>query len=213
MGRTGIRVVIASCLVAACCTLALALGADHPKEQPVSGNEGWPTGLVELLNYKARCGGFFVNADDYFYFRADTKTFNAFLKQYAALEGPNHRLVLHPGRGTNRRPWGNDDPKPVDWRVDVVNRAWRAAGTKDKKDLPTGHEVTIHLWLGGNVPLADLDVPLTVAVESGREIETFVADHEAKQSLLNAKPGVPDPDKNAKPPSPASKPEAEGPPE
>jgi hypothetical protein len=54
--------------------------------------------------------------------------------------------------------------------------------------VPRGYKpppptVVIEVYVGGQVGLEDLDVPLAVSVESGGEIEEFIAHHQAKQSL------------------------------
>ena len=199
-----VSLLLAVLTMTACSTVALALGADHPADRPVRGHDGWPKGLKELMNVEGRVGGFFVNADDYFYFCGDTKAFNAFLKQYAQMEDVGHRLVLHPGQGVDKRPWGKKDLKPIDWFVEITTRAWRAIGRKNKNEPPPkGYAVTVHLWVGGSVGLEALDVPLNIEVVSSGEIERFVASHEAKQSLVAKEAGKQTPPA----PAPASKPE------
>lgn len=165
--------------------VALGLGADHPADRPVVGQNDWPAGLAELLNADGRVGGFFVNASDWFFFQGDAKTFNAWLAKYATLKDTPLRLVLHPGRGTDRRPWSKEGETrlPVDWQVDVINRQWTREAIEEKQPVKAGHDVTVHVFLGGQVRLDDLDVPLDVEVRSGGEIEEFVAHHAAKQSL------------------------------
>jgi hypothetical protein len=179
-----IAVGLAVLTVTASGTVALARGADHRTDYPVHGHDGWPKGLKELMNVKGRVGGYMINADDYFYFSGDAKAFNAFLAQYAAI-GEAHRLILHPGQGLDKRPWSKKDLKPIDWFVEVTNRAWRAIGRrKENEPPPKGYAVTVHLWVGGNVGLETLHVPLNVTVKSSGEIERFVAEHETKQSLV-----------------------------
>jgi len=82
-----VAVCLAVLTVTAWSTIALGLGADHPADHPVRGYDGWPKGLKELMNVKGRVGGYFFNSDNYFYFTGDAKTFNAFLAQYAAIDG------------------------------------------------------------------------------------------------------------------------------
>ena len=91
-------------------------------------------------------------------------------------------LTLHPGRGTAREPWDKDKSVPCEWSVYIQRRGW---GAPEAKPGATGkYVVTLHLWLGGDVALEELDVPLNVNVHSAGEIEKFIASHEAKQSLL-----------------------------
>lgn len=180
-------------VMATAATIALALGADHPADHPVGGSSGWPPALLDLVNSKGRVGGYFVNQFDSFFFQGDTKALAAWLERYAALPDTPLRLVLHPGRGDDRRPWSKPDEKrlPVDWRVDVNNRQWTREAVEEKKPVKPGYDVTVHVFLGGTVGLADLDVPLAVNIESGGEIEEFIAHHAAKQSLPKAVPEAP----------------------
>jgi len=175
---------VAGLALAACVATAFGLGSDIPADHPVVSQNGWPAGLAELLNAGGRVGGFFVNANDWFFFQGDAKAFNAWLEKYAALKDTPLRLVLHPGRAIDRRPWSKPDEKrlPVDWQVDVINREGMRVGFQEKP-VKAGYDVTVHVFLGGQVGLDDLDVPLGVEVRSSGEIEAFVAHHQAKRTL------------------------------
>lgn len=84
---------------------AFSMGADHPAHQPVNLSES-PAGLNALVNSTNRVHGYFVNAEDRFFFAGDTESFSAFLKQYAALDGiAGHRLTVREGEGQARSPW------------------------------------------------------------------------------------------------------------
>ena len=115
--------------LAVCAATALGLGSDHPADQPVTGQNGWPAGLAELLNAGGRVGGFFVNASDWFFFQGDAKAFNAWLEKYAALKDTPLRLVLHPGRATERRP-----ARPPPARYSRGRAA--VAGAWEREDAP-----------------------------------------------------------------------------
>jgi hypothetical protein len=185
MVRTRFVVPASLLALAAAATIVLALGADHPADQPVGGSSDWPPAFLDLVNSKGRVGGYFVNQFDSLFFQGDPKAFSAWLQQYAALADTPLRLVLHPGRGNDGRPWSKPDEKrlPVDWRIDINNRQWTREAMVEKKPVKPGYDVTVHVFLGGQVGLEDLDVPLGVSVESGGEIEEFIAHHQAKQSL------------------------------
>jgi len=180
-------VLAAAVAVAGCVTLALALGANHPKGQPVGGTNGWPEGLKELVNINARTGGFFVNSDDVFYFCGDAKAFTKFLEQYARLQDTPLRLILHPGRGMSATPWNAPKPEPIDWSLATQNRALRQMVETGKKPTQTGYDVTVHLYLGGNIDLKDLEVPLEIEVQSSGEMEKFIITHDAQRQLVKEK--------------------------
>ena len=196
MERQAVRLILSCIAMAACCTVALALGASHANDQTCS-NKEWPAGLSDTVNTKARVCGFFVNANDWFYFKGDTKAFNSVLAAYGKLKDTPLLLVLHPGRGTAREPWDKGEGTPCEWSIEVIRRGW---GAPKAKPGETGKcVVTIHLWLGGDVALDGIDIPLNVNLRSGAEIEKFVAEHEAKQSLVPKEAG-------AKKPPPATPP-------
>jgi hypothetical protein len=188
MTRKMPAVLAAAIAVASCAAIALAMGGDHPKGLPVGGTSGWPEGLKELVNIDARVDGFFFDSDDVFYFRGDAKAFAKFLDQYAKIKDTPLRLVLHPGRGMNTKPWTDSKAEPIDWSLTTEDRAWHAIPEAGKKPTQKGYDITVHLYLGGNISLEELDVPLEIEVQSGGEIEQFIAHHQAKQSLV--KPGT-----------------------
>ena len=151
-----------------------AWGGNHPPE-PVHPQDEWPAGLAELLNREERVHGYWVNANDFFFFAGDTDAFNEFLERYATLKNTPLRLVLHPGVGmTGSVGVGRDIP--FEWRVSVEK--WHS----DPSKAPT--LVTMELWLGGLVQLKKIEVPLSVEVKSGGEIEAFIAEHKTKRKAL-----------------------------
>ncbi|HUU92157.1 MAG TPA: hypothetical protein VM238_13230, partial [Phycisphaerae bacterium] len=96
-----------------------------------------------------------------------------------------------PGPRRGNDGWTADKIVPSNWMLSILRRG---RGAPEAKPGETGtYVVTLHHWLGGDVSLEELDVPLNVNVRSGAEIEKFVAQHQAKQSLMRrsdeAKPG------------------------
>jgi len=202
MKRQAARLTLGCLMMAACCTVALALGGGHRNDQPCS-HKAWPPGLADIVNTKARVCGFFVNANDWFYYRGDTKAFNNVLAAYGKMKDTPLLLVLHAGRGTAREPWDKGAGTPCEWSIAVIRRGW---GAPQAKPGETGkYVVTLHLWLGGDVALEGIDVPLNVNVRSGAEIETFVAEHQAKQSLIHKAPPPPKDAREKPSPSPSAK--------
>ena len=185
-----------------CAALALNEISLYPKGEPVGGVSDWPEGLKELVNIDDRVGGYAIQSDtlggypsysdDVFYFRGDAKAFAKFLDQYAKLKDTPLRLVLHPGRGMNLKP-GDSKGDPIDWSLTVWSRAWHEIPETGKTPVQKGYDITVDLYLGGNIDLKDLEVPLEIEVQSGGEIEQFIAHHQAKQSLVKPGPQAPVP--------------------
>ena len=164
-------------LVAVSLTISLAarvygLGSDHAADQPVYLDKA-PPGLNGLINQKTRVHGYFVNQEDRFFFAGDTAAFEAFLKQYAGLDGiAGHRLLVHHGKGVAKSPWDKGKGKPCDWKLDVGLMAWYG----DRKEIYMDPKVAeskaekpkymaeLHVWEEGNVNLEKVTIPDTVNV-------------------------------------------------
>lgn len=175
---------VAAIVVGGCAALALALGGDIPPDHPLGKNPDYPAGLYELLSGQGRVAGYFINANDYLFYHGDTKAFNKFLEGCAKLKDTPLKLVLHPGRGMTSKPWNDAKPAPFEWSVSVLRRGWHPDAPEAKAGQKGGYVVALGLWLGGDVALDALDVPLEVEVESGMEIERFIHLHDVKRGLV-----------------------------
>lgn len=169
----------------ACCLGVLGLAMEYPAGQPVGWCPDWPEGLWGLLNREDRVHGFFVNANDFCFFSGDTSAFNEFLAQYAKLEGTPLTLVLHPGRGLAGSPWDEKKTIPFEWQVNILRRGWDPRAPEATSPEDSEYVVTVELWLGGQVELKKVEVPLNVEVKSSGEIEQFIAAHETRQQAEN----------------------------
>jgi len=169
----------------ACSIQVFALGGNHPADKPVNLDKA-PTGLNQLINNQNRVHGFFVNAEDRFFFSGDTSAFSSFLKQYTALKNiAGHRLIVHSGKGVAKSPWDDGDGKPCDWMLDVAPVSWREGNAdkvfrdKDGSRLKEGDKeylVELHVWTKGKVDISKLKIPKGV----------LVVHEEAKQSKKKA---------------------------
>jgi len=149
---TSRRMVLGTLIALALPALALGLGADHPLG-PVGRASYWPEGLQELANRKDRVHGFFVNAEDFFFYTGDTKALNEFLRDYAKLKDTKLEVILHVGKKRARSPWDKEDRDiPVNWRLYATSRDWikHAPGNKVAKDDPAAI-TQVDVWLGDRV--------------------------------------------------------------
>ena len=179
MGKMTISAVVGF-LVMWCVVSAFGLGADHPADRPVGGSPEWPVGLVDLVNRDQRVHGFFVNANDFF-FSGDTDALNEFLSFYAILKDTPLTLVLHPGGATAASPWDKETRTACEWEVSVLRRGWHPRAPEDSANKDARYVVMVDVWLGGQVELDTLQVPLSVEVKSGGEVEDFIAAHEERR--------------------------------
>ncbi|MCX5677160.1 MAG: hypothetical protein NTX87_19400 [Planctomycetota bacterium] len=169
-----------------CAVIALALVEDLPKGQPVGEwykTSGWPEGLKDLVNIDGRVSCSYSPSHDFFTFRVDAKAFTKFLERYAKLKDTPLRLIIHPGRGESPT-WPGSKGAPIDWSLVTQSRAWREIGETGKKPTPRGYNITVDLYLGGNIDLKDLEVPLEIEVQSSGEIEKFIITHDAQRQLV-----------------------------
>jgi hypothetical protein len=159
------------------CSPIFAMGGDIPPGQ-INVQPDWPVELVNLLTHQKSVNGIWVNANDFYYFAGDAAAFNKALKQYAKIENTPLRLVLHPGRGMTGS-LGGEQTIPHEWQVGVMK--WH----DDPSEAPI--LVTMQFWLGGQVQLEDVKVPLNVKVESGGEIEEFIEIHEGRRRKIGTR--------------------------
>jgi len=160
------------------CIPAFPRITEHAPGRPVYDSRAWPE-LGSLLNRPGRVYGYSYFSGNRFYYAGDTGEFNAFLEAYARLKGTPLTLVVHAGPGREKR-WLESKNIRCDWKVDVALR---------RRPAERREGVTVAVWLGGQVELDKMKVPLTIKVNSGGEpgnsgdIEKYIAAHEAKRKV------------------------------
>jgi hypothetical protein len=176
----------AAAIVLACGLSIFAMRITFPKDTPVVRQERWPDGLAELANIRTRVKGYGHNFGcDAYYYAGDAKAFNAFLGEYAKLKGTPLLLTLHPGLGVKGRAAQTDPDVRFDWLlyVDALMLSEDARKAPPPKCRPT-----LHLYLGDNIGLDELLVPLEVEVKADNALDDFVSEHTAKRSMFPEKP-------------------------
>jgi len=172
MRKTNI-VIIAAGLALACCCSTFGLMSEYPPG-PVGFPNG-PAGLNDLLKNRDPVYGYFLNEFDSLYYSGDTEAFNAFVALYSKVKVEHLTLVLHCGRGETSRLGDKNNTVSFDWMLGGCN--WGVTWSKE----PMPQTATLGVWLGGQVHLDKIKVPLNVEVKSGGEIEKFIAEHRAKR--------------------------------
>lgn len=71
---------------------------------------------------------------------------------------------------------GRDKNIPFDWQI-TMTREGTLVPDREKRR----YFVSVDLWVGGDVNLDKVDVPLNIDVKSGGEIEDFIAKHEEER--------------------------------
>ena len=166
------------------CCAAFPWASEHPAGVPIGQHPEWPAGLADLVNAAGRVYGYWVNANDWFFYEGDTGDFTAFLKKYSALKGTPLMLVLHSGKGKTGRLGDEEENIQYDWEVKVLCRGWHLEAPADPTSGKSGYVVILEVWLGGNVSLEKLNVPPNLTVKTAEKNEAFsrfIADHEKKK--------------------------------
>jgi hypothetical protein len=162
---------------------AIGLGADYSIGRPVGGSSGWPRGMRELVDDTNRVHGFFVNAQDTFFYSGTADDLTTFLRRYSEIQGIEaHRLVLHPGVGKAKSPWDKTNVRPCDWQLMGCPRSWLAIGAASKTTNSvealqqaaknTNYVLEVQFWTGGKIALNEVTVPKGI-VFSGECFKTF----------------------------------------
>ncbi len=176
------------------CGSAFPLGGDHPTGVPVRQNPEWPAGLTDLLNSGRRVNGYWVNANDWFFYAGDTEEFNEFIRGYAGLKETPLMLVLRSGQGLTGGLGDSTRTIKFDWQADVRRRGWSREAPPDPTGEKSKYVVLVELNTGGQVQLEKVQVPLNVKVkwgDAGKELVQFANEHEAKrQRAKGPKPAV-----------------------
>ena len=142
------------------------LGADHPKDGVSS--DAWPKGMAAIVNSPQRIHGYFVNAEDVFFFVGDQKQFEELLMAYAKVDGlVAHKIVIHEGRGLARSPWQETGGVACDWMVYGCPASWKRADPAAK-----GYILEVHLWKEGKIKVDTLELPGGILVEPAKDSET-----------------------------------------
>jgi hypothetical protein len=151
--------------------LVFGMGGTHPKDRKIV-HPQWPEGLADVVNFAGRVHGHWVNANDEFFYRGDTRAFNDFLKRYAKVKDTPLRVVIHGDRRRRSRLWGDEPKIPYDWKLLLLRRGWGAPPASS--GTPGNYVVTIDVWVDGQVDLDEIYLfgwiaPLVAPAGFGRD--------------------------------------------
>ena len=152
-------------------SVALGMGSDH-KLGDLPQHDGWPSGVYEVVNQPNRVHGYWVNSSDTLFYRGTHSDLNKMIKALTAISAANVEIVLHTGLGIAKSPWAKKPVGLADWSIKIGK-----GGVTPKQD-----EITIDIWIGGGLSLAELEIPSSLTVKSGGEIEAFIRNHELPKS-------------------------------
>ena len=164
------RFALAVLLTLACsATSVLALGGQHPATQPIGMlKTDWPTALPTAINSPGRVAGHWVNANDEFFYRGDTKAFGEFLRRLAETKLPL-TLVVHTTPQRRSLLWGEEPRLSYDWTLLVgtsgrVSPAWKL----NFDDPNARYALRADLWVDGGLAEDEIDLPAGVRLSVDR---------------------------------------------
>ncbi len=153
----------AAFILLACSATSFGLGEESIGNDPLNGAnyKDWP-GLIDVINRPARVYRQWVNGNEYFYFRGDTKALNQALQKFADTTGKVKEVIIRPGPA-NAATFQNGQIE-YDWHLHVVGGIARAVMQKDGGEniWPKHPQITVHL--GKNIKLNEIKIPKGVTV-------------------------------------------------
>ncbi|WP_145374433.1 hypothetical protein [Symmachiella dynata] len=171
----------AAALVLCIHSLAFALGGNYPEGPLAEQHTDWPPGLFELAKSEGRVNGYWVNSNDFFFYRGDAESLEKFLAVYGKVGDTPLMVVLHAGAVPLTGSLGKPKTIPFDWQLSVTRRGWGAPlDPRRPKDDP-GYVATIHIWLSDKLPLDRLKIPKHIDVSSAGDIQKFIERHKSRE--------------------------------
>ncbi len=125
------------------CISVFPMGGEHPAGVPMGQQPDWPAGLADLLNSAGRVYGYWVNANDWFFYAGDTDDFNDFLKRYSKLKDTPLTFVLHSARGKTGHLGYGEEKIDYDWEVKLFRRGWHPEAPPDPTVTRQGYVITL----------------------------------------------------------------------
>lgn len=150
-------------------TPVLAMGGEHPATQPIGMlKTDWPVALPAAINSPGRVAGHWVNANDEFFYRGDTRAFSEFLRKVAQTKLPL-TLVLHMTPPHRSLLWGEEPRVPYDWTLLVGTAGWVSPVWKLNFDDPNAKDaLRVDVWLDGGLTADAIDLPAGVRLSVDR---------------------------------------------
>jgi hypothetical protein len=166
--KTKLSIAVLAFLLSA--TSVLALGGKHPATQPIGMiKSDWPAALPAAINSPGRVAGQWVNGNDEFFYRGDTKAFGEFVRRIADTRLPL-TLVLHTSPQRRSLLWGEEPRVPYDWSL-LIGESGRVSSTwkLNFDDHSAKYALRVDLWVDGGVADDEITLPAGVrlCVERG----------------------------------------------
>ena len=143
---------------------AWAMATERVGNAPLSPSNyrDWP-GIVPIVNHKSRVYQIWVNGNEFFHYRSDTRTLNHALTEFAKVQTARRVVILRAGPAKAQ---GFDEKRiPYDWNLHLVGGIARAhAGEQADTSAVWDVYPTITIFIGGNIELEKLQIPKGITV-------------------------------------------------
>jgi len=149
------------CVLLGLCAATWPMGMEDFGNREQLWQENYPDykGIVPVLSNKGRVYHYWCNGGEGFYFRGDTAALNEALRQWSAVEMPEHRVAFLPDKGMTRSFHGRRIG--YDWHVGIQDGLAGAMLDHSKPHLPVMY---VHLG-GGHVNIEEVCIPAGIQVE------------------------------------------------
>jgi len=141
------RIVIAATLLLALPAAAVALATETFGNAPVVRQPEWSDGVLEAINLESRVYSYWVNGNENFFYRGNSRALNEALRKFAVVKGETHVVILMPGPGNTNSFQGQ--AINFDWQLHVPSGIYKAVTKKSECIL------TIHIVQPPSVPAVE----------------------------------------------------------
>jgi hypothetical protein len=119
-------------------------------------------GVMPLVNHPSRVYHSWVNGDEQFYYRGDTKALNDALQKFAAVNTEVHEVLLQPGPGITHS--FDTQTIPYNWNLHIIGGVSRHLTTLDQGEKIWSKSPTMTVCVGGDIALEKTEIPTGVSV-------------------------------------------------
>lgn len=133
--------------------------------------EDWK-GIMPVINHKSRVYQIWVNGDEYFYYRGDTKALNDALRKFAKIDARDREIicvpevVIRPGPGETMT--FRKVQVPYDWHLHIqggISKHFAHFAVEENDTNIWDQYPTLTIFVnGGNIALDKIKIPETVIV-------------------------------------------------
>ena len=169
---------IALAVVLAAAANVRALGTEEFGNDPVSPQnyEAWP-GLADVINDKSRIYYSWINGHEEHFFAGKMDQLNAALKKFAAVQMPDHVVLLRPGPGVGHS-FNREKEFDFNWHLELYGGISAHLVGRDKGNLVWPEHPRFTIQISGDIDLAKLVVPEGVKLVSVSDLSA-----QARQGL------------------------------